>query len=106
MISSMKEFHERGIKCGLEIAQVARKLHPNAISVIPLYRSCIVIEQNENERKEGICSIFAYGDPHWLRGEINEDNLKSDKFHSKYSVKFHSKYSVQGNREGPVIDRV
>ncbi len=43
----VKEFHEHGIGCGLDISKLAKEIHPNAIAIVPLYRSCIVIEQNE-----------------------------------------------------------
>lgn len=91
----VQEFHEHGLQCGSEISRLTKEMHPNAIAVIPLYRSCIVIEQSDDEKKEGIASIHAYADPHWLGGEIDIATLKSDDFHSKFFV--------QGRREGPGI---
>lgn len=90
-----KEHHERGLQCGLKIANIAKEIHPQAVVVIPLYRSCIVVEQKDKEYKEGTAVIHAYADPHWLGGEIDIDTLKSDRFHKVFCV--------QGLREGPVI---
>lgn len=91
----VQEFHEHGIGCGLEILKLAKEMHPNAVTIVPLYRSCIVIEQSEEEKKEGIATIHAYADPHWLGRDITIGTLKSDDFHAKFII--------QGNREGPEI---
>lgn len=91
----MQKFHEHGLGCGDEIADVAKKIHPNALVIVPLYRSCIVIEQSEEEKKEGACTLHSYADPHWLGRDIDVDALKSDDFHSEFLV--------QGDRQGPVI---
>ncbi len=87
--------HEHGIGCGNEIAKIAKEIHPDAIAVIPLYRSCIVIEQSEKDRKEGVCVIHGYADPHWLGGEIDLENLQREDFHARFIV--------QGDRQGPGI---
>lgn len=89
------ELREYGFKCGDEIATIAKEMHPNALIVIPLYRSCIVIEQSEEEKKEGSCTMHSYADPHWLGGEIDVDTLKTDDFHFEYSI--------QGDRQRPII---
>lgn len=91
----MQEFHEHGLGCGDEIANIAKKLHPDALIVIPLYRSCIVIEQSEKEKKEGACTLHSYADPHWMGGEIDVENLKSEQFHREFCI--------QGDRQGPII---
>lgn len=90
-----KEFHEHGIQCGLKIANLVKEIHPRAIAVVPLYRSCIVVVQGDEEHKDGAAVIHAYGDPHWLGGEIDIETLKSDRFHKVFYV--------QGLREGPEI---
>ena len=90
-----REFQEHGIGCGNKIAEVVRELHPNALVIVPLYRSCIVIEQSEDEKKEGECTLHSYADPHWLGGEIDVENLKRSDFHSEFCV--------QGDRQGPII---
>lgn len=90
-----REHHEHGIQCGLKIANIAKEIHPQTVAVVPLYRSCIVVEQNDKEYKEGTAVIHAYADPHWLGGEIDIETLKSDRFHKVFYV--------QGLREGPVI---
>ena len=94
----VKDFHEHGIGCGLEISKLAREIHPNAVAIVPLYRSCIVVEQSDEEKKEGVATIHAYADPHWLGRDITIDTLQSDDFHAKFII--------QGKREGPEIYNV
>lgn len=89
------EFREHGMGCGVKIAELAKEMHSGAIAIIPLYRSCIVVEQDIGDKKEGDCVIHAYADPHWLGGEIDIESLKSEDFHSVYHV--------QGDRQGPII---
>lgn len=91
----MKEFHEHGIECGNKIADIAKEMHPDAMAIISLYRSCIVIKQSEEEKKNGTCTIHSYADPHWLGEDIDVDTLKSDDFHFEFCVR--------GDRQGPVI---
>ena len=91
----MEQHHEHGLECGEKIAEIAKELHPDAIAVIPLYRSCIVIKQSGQEREDGVCTIHSYADPHWLGGEIDIDTLKKDEFHFEFYV--------QGDRQGPII---
>lgn len=90
-----KDYHKHGIGCGQEIAEVVADMHPFAVTVIPLYRSCIVVEQNGDNEEEGIAIIHTYADPHWLGEDINVETLKSDRFHKVLLV--------QGLREGPEI---
>ena len=82
----VQKFHEHGIGCGLEISKLAKDMHPNAVTIIPLYRSCVVIEQSEEEKKEGVVTIHAYADPHWMGGDITIDALMSDDFHAKFVI--------------------
>lgn len=91
----MKDFRSRGLGCGAKIADVAKEIHPNALAIVPLYRSCIVIEQSKEEKKDGVCTLHSYADPHWLGGEIDVDTLKSDDFHFEFCI--------QGDRQGPTI---
>lgn len=91
----MKTFQQHGIGCGSKIAEVAKEIHPNALTIVPLYRSCIVIEQSEEEKIDGKCTIHSYADPHWLGGEINSDTLKLEDFHFEFIVR--------GDRQGPSI---
>ena len=91
----MKDFRARGLGCGNKIADVAKEIHPDALAVVPLYRSCIVIEQSEEEKKDGVCTLHTYADPHWLGAEIDVDTLKSDYFHFEFCV--------HGDRQGPAI---
>jgi hypothetical protein len=89
----MNKFHIHGMGCGEEIAKVARSMHLGAF-IIPLYRSCIVIEQSEEDKKDGNCTIHCYADPHWLGKDIDIESLKLGDFHSIYKVK--------GDRQGPI----
>lgn len=91
----VQEFHKHGIGCGQKISKVAKEIHPDAIAVIPLYRSCIVIKQSDEEKKEGFATIHTYGDPHWLGRDIDIENLRSDDFHKIFHI--------HGLREGPEI---
>lgn len=91
----VEEFHEHGLGCGNKIATLTKEMHPNAIAIIPLYRSCIVIEQSDDEKKDGICILHGYADPHWLGGEITIEDLQRKDFHARFIV--------QGRREGPGI---
>lgn len=90
-----EEFHKHGIGCGREIAKIAMLIHPNDATIVPLYRSCIVVEQSKEEEEEGIALIHAYADPHWLGEDIDLETLKSDRFHKVFYV--------HGLREGPEI---
>ena len=90
-----KEFQTHGMHCGVQIAGLAKVIHTEAIAVIPLYRSCIVIEQTSEDKEVGCCTMHAYADPHWLGNEIDIETLKSGEFHSMYHV--------QGDRQGPII---
>lgn len=91
----VKEVRDRGLGCGDKIADIAKKIHPDALVIVPLYRSCIVIEQSDEEKKDGVCTLHSYADPHWLGGDIDVENLKSERFHYEFCV--------QGDRQGPVI---
>lgn len=91
----MQDFQTRGLGCGSKIADIAKELHPDALAIVPLYRSCIVIVQSDEEKKDGVCTLHSYADPHWLGGEIDIDTLKSDDFHFEFCVR--------GDRQGPAI---
>jgi hypothetical protein len=91
----MQDFRTHGLGCGSKIAEIAKEIHPDALAIVPLYRSCIVVEQSEEEKKEGVCTLHSYADPHWLGGEIDIDTLKSDDFHFEFCVR--------GDRQGPAI---
>lgn len=91
----VQKFHEHGIECGLDMAKLIKDIHPDAIAIVPLYRSCIAIEQNDEDKKEGIATVHAYADPHWMGKDITIDTLRSDDFHAKFVI--------HGHREGPEI---
>jgi len=87
----LEMLHKKGISRGLKIAELARQLHPKALVIVPLYRSCLVVEQTEEQQKEGVCTLHFYWDPGWQGLELNLDNLR----------KFHSVAYLHGQRSGP-----
>lgn len=91
----MGEFHEHGLECGEKIANIAKELHHNALVIVPLYRSCIVIEQSDKEKADGACTMHSYADPHWLGRDIDIETLKSSEFHFELLIK--------GDRQGAII---
>lgn len=95
LAETMKIMHEHGMECGLKIAEVVKEMHPDAISIIPLYRSCIVITQDNRQKEQGDCTVHCYGDPHWMGGEIDIESLKRDEFHRLFYI--------NGDRQGPLL---
>lgn len=67
-------------KCGVEIANIVREhMHPDALLVIPMYRSCLVLERDTtDEGNPDVVHAYTYGDPHWRGGEITQDALKEE----------------------------
>lgn len=65
-----------GMEAGKEIEEIAKKLHPDAIATMPLYRGCLVLlKQTREEEEIGACSIILYHDPSWMGRERNKDTL-------------------------------
>ncbi|MHC1600274.1 MAG: hypothetical protein ACXQS5_05595 [Candidatus Methanospirareceae archaeon] len=63
-----------GRECGEKIAQIARKLHPDALAIFPSYRSAFVIPP---QGRGGRIVIFMYGDPHANGAvELTEENVR------------------------------
>lgn len=91
----IRSFRDHGLGCGNKIADIAKEIHSHVLAIVPLYRSCMVVEQSDEEKKDGVCTLHSYADPHWLGGEIDIDTLKLDDFHHEFSVK--------GDRQGFVI---
>ena len=79
-----KKFHQHGLDCGNEIAQLLKSKHEDCL-IVPLYRSALAIRINEDETM----SIFAVGDPHCWGRDINDKNLEE------------TEYVISGNRFGP-----
>lgn len=82
----LEEMHKIGIDCGREIARLAKVIHPDYMIAIPLYRSCIVIMQSEEEKDKGICTVHSYADPHWLGEEVDIETLKKEDFHTEFKI--------------------
>lgn len=71
-----KLFSDMGKECGKDIVTVAKKLHPDALFMLPVYRGCIVVLKQEDwEIERGSCTIKLYHDPHWMGEELNEETL-------------------------------
>jgi len=81
-------FQGMGAECGVEIAKVARELHPDAYFIFPLYRGCIVIPKQEYT---GSLHAILYHDPHWMGwDEVTTENLP----------KFKNELAINGQRSG------
>lgn len=71
-----KMFSEIGQKSGNAIESIAKKLHPDALFTLPLYRGCLVVLKQEDwEIERGSCTIMLYHDPCWMGEELNEKTL-------------------------------
>ena len=93
-IKSIMQPH--GMKCGNEILELAKKMHPNFAYGIPLYRSAVVVlKQTRAEKKRGACTIILYHDPHWMGQDLNVDNLP----------RYKEVLKLYGQRNGPDITR-
>ena len=89
----IEEMRRMGIRSGKEIAELAKELHPNAIAVVPLYRSCMVILQTEEDKRAGMAKVIFYCDPAWLGHERTKENLRKKDFHEEFVI--------VGQRSGP-----
>jgi len=77
-----------GAECGVEIATVAKQIHPDAMFIFPLYRGCIVIPKQEYT---GSLTAILYHDPQWMGAdEITVDNLPG----------FKNTLEIHGQRSG------
>lgn len=77
---------DHGIDCGIKIANVVKDLHPDAIVIVPLHRSCFVVTQNDIEKENGKCTMYLYTDPHWFGDDIDIDTLRKKKYHKTVDV--------------------
>jgi len=82
-----------GKECASEIITAAKKLHPDALFMLPLYRSALVVlPQDEAELERGACTIILYHDPHWMgHDKTTTENLPH----------FKEVLEVYGQRSGP-----
>ncbi len=84
-------FNEIGKKSGAEIASIAKKLHPNALFIYPLYRGAmVVLPQTDEEYDRGKVTMILYHDPEWMGEDITVENLP------KYS----DRLEIWGQRSG------
>jgi len=72
LIKIFKEMERRGLKCGMRVAEIVRKFHPDALAVVEGYRSALVILPPETN----CVTVLMYGDPHALGKEITEETVK------------------------------
>lgn len=94
----VEKMADRGIEGGLEIADVAKKLHrKDALLIVPLYRGCMVVLKNNllNVSLRGAVEIKLYHDPQWLGAEVNKENLPN----------FCETMVLYGQRSGPTITK-
>jgi hypothetical protein len=68
-----KIFDKMGKESSSGIMKVAKKLHPDAVLIIPLYRSCLVILPKESPNHPQ--QIIAYHDPQWAGDKITKQRL-------------------------------
>lgn len=94
-----KVLHRMGLCGGDKIAKIAKELHPDAVAVVPLYRSCMVVIQSKEDREKGIARLIFYADPAWLGYKRTKDTLRKKIFHEEVVV--------LGSRSSPylVIER-
>jgi len=86
-IEIVTTMHELGLQCGRDIAKLAEEMHPDALCIVPLYRSCMVVLQDEKLKKAGACKLILYGDPHWLGHEVTKGWLRRKQFHDTIIVR-------------------
>ena len=90
------EMQKLGMTRGETIAEVAKKMHPDAITILPLYRSCaVVVPQKDWQKYRGCWSIIMYGDPGAMGGDIDEEHLNDPMFKQEIII--------YGQRFGPQI---
>ncbi len=91
----MEVMGKRGNKKGERIAGVAAELHPDALLIVPLYRSAVVVlPKNEEEQERGSMSLVLYHDPQWLGADdITTENLP----------RFKHVLQIWGQRSGPDV---
>lgn len=81
-------FQGMGSECGLEIMEVAKKIHPDAIFLFPIYRGCVVIPK---QPYSGSLKTILYHDPHWMgHDKITTENLPA----------FSQEFEILGQRSG------
>jgi hypothetical protein len=83
---------KNGVKTGQELMKLAKEMHSDTtiITAIPLYRSCLLIEQTDELRENGQCILHFYHDPEWMGETVTKETL----------VKYYKKIIVQGQRSG------
>lgn len=88
-----KEMGKSGNKTGEKIAHLAGELHPDALLIVPLYRSAVVVlPKNEEEQERGSMSLVLYHDPRWMGADdITTENLP----------RFKNNLKIWGQRSGP-----
>lgn len=88
-----KSMGKMGRDGGKEIAGIAAKLHKNALCIVPLYRSCIVVLPPKGPiAKRGAVEIKMYHDPCWMG---------ADERTKKNLPEFCETLIISGQRSGP-----
>lgn len=78
---------EQGDAEGKLIAAVARKIHPDAVGILGLYRSAVCLMPDG--------TLICYHDPGWMGEDVTVEQLP----------RFCEKYTVRGNRDHVAIVR-
>ena len=86
---AIQTFINHGNQCGRRIAKIGEQLHKNVVKAFPLYRSAVIACQDS---KSGNLTLYFYGDPHWMGGEVTKKDLPNYFFGSVI---------IKGNRDGP-----
>jgi len=86
----MEKFVKHGMGCGEQIGNILQKDYPKAL-VLPLYRSAVAIEYDEEER---VIRLHCAGDPHVWGKDLIKDNIEEDT------------YVISGNRFGPILYQI
>lgn len=85
---------DNGLKSGRQIARLAKALHPKALLIVPLYRSCFVIQrQSQADQRRGAATCILYHDPQWMGDSRSKARLK----------KYKEVLTFFGQRSGPEL---
>lgn len=56
---------------------IIQSMHPDALAIVPLYRSALVIDPlTVEEAKLGMATILVYHDPAWMGQETTPESLR------------------------------
>lgn len=94
---SLSERKQRAIRKALNVTAtqvlvpLVRRMHPRALAVVGLYRSCMVVLPQTKKQKSDSCTVVLYHDPQWMGQSVTMKNLRQ----------FRTFLEVVGQRSGP-----